>query len=467
MKIRWQFIFRNELFAFVLFFCVGCNSSSANIDLVSKSSSSDLIISVSTEEPTSFPEKSIFDPDNANSDVPPDVKGILDEVTYYGMGGGEGGGDPCQGIKNPTVISEWTDIKQMQYAWALMCGWSSDTDVTVTLSGPSNYFHQEELRNNEYGLLHWSHFLGIDAPLGEYVVEFSDGSKFQGFKFEVFPVTEPGVLFFFDKKNIQIFEFRPNEKVRVFLYSYDYNNQSLHLKAWAEFHTDSRGYLRIDLVDQSKDYVVVGEFSGEFLLSSASIESILKANSAQKTDTVFCNGAPKSRVFVGTVARITLTDGTPTRVREKPTTSAKILGRLAEGTQFKVVNGPKCADNYAWWQIQLANGTRGWIAEGSKTLYFIEPITEKQGACTGMNARLSVGKQARVSRVDGSNMRFREKPGFGENILGKVPEGTLLKILDGPRCVDGNYWWYVQTANGDKGWMTESQKGIYLLEPYP
>lgn len=52
------------------------------------------------------------------------------------------------------------------------------------------------------------------------------------------------------------------------------------------------------------------------------------------------------------------------------------------------------------------------------------------------------------------------------NILNKVPEGTLLNILDGPKCADDNHWWKIRTDNGLEGWMTETQDDVYLLEPY-
>ena len=115
--------------------------------------------------------------------------------------------------------------------------------------------------------------------------------------------------------------------------------------------------------------------------------------------------------------------------------------------------------------IELPNGTRGWMAEGQGGTYYLESMNFLQQTCSQPHSRLSVGDLARVARVNGTNMRIRSRPGFSESILNKVPEGTALTIMEGPECVDGNNWWYIRTNNGLEGWMTESQNGIYWLEP--
>jgi hypothetical protein len=47
----------------------------------------------------------------------------------------------------------------------------------------------------------------------------------------------------------------------------------------------------------------------------------------------------------------------------------------------------------------------------------------------------------------------------------KLPEETLITILDGPNCVDESNWWKVLTDGNGSGWMAESQNDVYLLEP--
>lgn len=87
--------------------------------------------------------------------------------------------------------------------------------------------------------------------------------------------------------------------------------------------------------------------------------------------------------------------------------------------------------------------------------------------CNGMQSRVDAGDNASVAYTDGSNMRIRQAPGFSQSILDKVPEGTQLKILDGPECADGSTWWKIRTKDGQEGWMAEYQDDTYLIERLP
>ncbi|MBZ0286116.1 MAG: hypothetical protein K8I30_00775, partial [Anaerolineae bacterium] len=47
-------------------------------------------------------------------------------------------------------------------------------------------------------------------------------------------------------------------------------------------------------------------------------------------------------------------------------TQAAIVAQVPDGDIFRVVDGPRCADSYVWWQVDYA-GTQGWMAEGDAT----------------------------------------------------------------------------------------------------
>ena len=48
---------------------------------------------------------------------------------------------------------------------------------------------------------------------------------------------------------------------------------------------------------------------------------------------------------------------------------------IPEGTEFVVIDGPICSDNYLFWRIKLEDNTTAWAAEGDNNLgYFIEPV---------------------------------------------------------------------------------------------
>ena len=61
----------------------------------------------------------------------------------------------------------------------------------------------------------------------------------------------------------------------------------------------------------------------------------------------------------GTVAAID--DGL--NVRSAPSTEGAIVGVLNTGQQVAVVGGPESGSGYTWWQVQLGDGTQGWVAE--------------------------------------------------------------------------------------------------------
>jgi hypothetical protein len=85
-----------------------------------------------------------------------------------------------------------------------------------------------------------------------------------------------------------------------------------------------------------------------------------------------CAGAPDSRVGVGDRARVTFSDGQPLRLRQEP--GGAIITEMPEGTEFQVIGGPRCAQGFAWWQLQLDDGRTGWSAEGDAEQYYLEPL---------------------------------------------------------------------------------------------
>ena len=78
-------------------------------------------------------------------------------------------------------------------------------------------------------------------------------------------------------------------------------------------------------------------------------------------------------------ARVTITNGTPLRVRREPVVDPNnILLQLEEGTPFDIIGGPSCwadgGNNFTFWQILMADNKTGWVAEGTASGYFIEPL---------------------------------------------------------------------------------------------
>ena len=49
-------------------------------------------------------------------------------------------------------------------------------------------------------------------------------------------------------------------------------------------------------------------------------------------------------------------------IREQPTTNSKTVTSAKEGTTLVVLDGPKEADGYTWWQVRTPDGAEGWAA---------------------------------------------------------------------------------------------------------
>lgn len=79
--------------------------------------------------------------------------------------------------------------------------------------------------------------------------------------------------------------------------------------------------------------------------------------------------------------------------------------------------------------------------------------------------RLQRGMRAYVlSQPPTPNRVFRE-PNRQSQLVGRIYPGEQMTLVDGPRCVQNSYWWYVQADNGIIGWTAEGQPGEYWLAP--
>jgi photosystem II stability/assembly factor-like uncharacterized protein len=90
---------------------------------------------------------------------------------------------------------------------------------------------------------------------------------------------------------------------------------------------------------------------------------------------VLCPDVPPSRVAEGFLTRVTYTDGSSLAIRtEAGLSTGERIDYLPEGTRMTILDGPVCADDFAWWQVETADGLTGWVAEGDWEAYFLEPL---------------------------------------------------------------------------------------------
>lgn len=57
------------------------------------------------------------------------------------------------------------------------------------------------------------------------------------------------------------------------------------------------------------------------------------------------------------------TEGDNLNLRGTPSMDGEILKKLRTGEWLTIVSGPKVADDYVWWNVEIKDGTRGWVVE--------------------------------------------------------------------------------------------------------
>lgn len=116
-----------------------------------------------------------------------------------------------------------------------------------------------------------------------------------------------------------------------------------------------------------------------FTPSLKTLDTIFQSLAAQPTRELAsplpaCEGAMVSRMKLNLKARVTFTDGTPLRVRKDPGLDGAVINKLAEGTGMTILDGPKCVSNAYWWYMESdKDKITGWVMEGQKNVYYLEP----------------------------------------------------------------------------------------------
>ena len=88
-----------------------------------------------------------------------------------------------------------------------------------------------------------------------------------------------------------------------------------------------------------------------------------------------CSDAPATRVAVGDLATVTTTNSDPLFLRSAPVVGNNLVTKLYAGMKLRVLDGPRCSNNFVYWHVQMADASyTGWAAEGDNNLYFLAPV---------------------------------------------------------------------------------------------
>lgn len=88
--------------------------------------------------------------------------------------------------------------------------------------------------------------------------------------------------------------------------------------------------------------------------------------------TPVCPNAPRTRLIVQERGRVLPDDPRPVNLREGPGTDTPVTAIMPVRSLFWVLDGPICNGGYSWFKIRY-RGIDGWIAEGDRASYYVEP----------------------------------------------------------------------------------------------
>lgn len=89
-----------------------------------------------------------------------------------------------------------------------------------------------------------------------------------------------------------------------------------------------------------------------------------------------CPGAPPFTLAVGDWARVSVVPPQTSRLRSTTGMAGTVVTEAQPGENLLVIDGPRCANGYTWWQVRTLEGLEGWAAEGDADSYWlVEPIS--------------------------------------------------------------------------------------------
>lgn len=130
-------------------------------------------------------------------------------------------------------------------------------------------------------------------------------------------------------------------------------------------------------------------------------------------------------------------------VRSSPTTSASRVATVPRGRLGFIMDGPRDANGYEWYQVRFEGRLDGWVVKR-----FLAPVEFDESPA----GKFSVGDN--VAATEGINVRVR--PGVAQTIIATIPSGGRMQITQEPVAVNGYIWYGVYSDSAGGGWVVEN-----------
>lgn len=172
-----------------------------------------------------------------------------------------------------------------------------------------------------------------------------------------------------------------------------------------------------------------------------------------------CPGAPAPRLIVDGNGRVL--PGDSNNVRDQPIKGGMLVGAIPGSGEFKVLEGPVCADGLNWWRVESGE-IAGWTVEGSGADYWIEPLAPAVSVDIEWSNpfrspkypvanHMIVGAVARVQTMDGEPLPLYTA--LDESTpSNELPVNTLVTLQE----EGAGGWWRVESEDGAAGWVREA-----------
>jgi hypothetical protein len=112
------------------------------------------------------------------------------------------------------------------------------------------------------------------------------------------------------------------------------------------------------------------------ILTATSTQMATLTATPAPTSASSCADAPAIRLTANSWAHVSLVPPLSSNVRKEPGLEAERVSRLAPGQIVWVMEGPRCADGYAWWLVRDSDYQQGWTAEGDTENYWLLPTQD-------------------------------------------------------------------------------------------
>lgn len=142
------------------------------------------------------------------------------------------------------------------------------------------------------------------------------------------------------------------------------------------------------------------------------------------------------------------TDGL--RLRDGADLSAAILTVAPEGANLMITGAPRLNGGQAWYPVAYA-GVSGWAVAD----YLGAANAETTPVATNQQAlAIAIGEHVVVSSTGGWNLRLRTDTSLDAGTIAAAPEGSVLRVMDGPLSDASGNAWYAVSYDGIEGYAS-------------